>query len=205
MAERGANFEHGHTPLSGYLAFAEERPAQATAREIYERSIPADTGMTRDEDGKLYRPLWGDKGMSPQQVMEHKYDIASKTGVKDDILKRGVVNPLRMVPDGATAPRKVYDEAQSEDMPNVPLLWNGQHRLAVMLKHSPDTPIPLEWGTYEDFENAGPRVNSKYNEKIPASEKPVTLPKAKKTAASAAPAKRRPVAKRAIPKPPSPR
>jgi len=203
---RNDHFEHGHSPLSGYLAFAEQQPSHATAREIYQNSLPADTGMTRDEDGKLYRPLWGGKGMSPPEVMEHKYDVASKTGVKDDVLNRGVINPLRMVPDGANAPKKVYDEAQSDDMPNVPLLWNGQHRLAVMLKHSPDTPIPLEWGSFDQFEDAGPQVNKRYNTKIPTSDKPVTLPKrVKNSAPSEAPKKRRPVAKRAIPKPPSPR
>ena len=175
---RNANFEHGHSPMSAYLEFAEKRPAQATAREIYQNSIPADTGLERGEDGKLYEPFHGQGGMTPSDVMEHKYRVAEQRGIRDDVVKRGVINPLRMVPDGAFAPKSVREAADPETRRNkVPLLWNGQHRLAVMLHHSPDTPIPLEWGSYDDFEEAGPRVNKKYNEKIPTSDKPVTLPK----------------------------
>lgn len=195
---RNSAFEHGHTPLSAYLDFAERRPATATAREVYLHSIPADTGMTRDEDGRLYRPLWGDKGMSPREVMEHKYNVAADNGVADDVLRRGIVNPLRMVPDGAAASRKTYEDADSHDLPNVPLLWNGQHRLATLLQHHPDAEVPLEWGSFDDFENAGPAVNSRYNKRLPTSDKPVTLPaRVRKAAAEkpAAPRKRRPAAK----------
>ena len=177
MSSRNANFEHGHTPLSAYLDFAERRPATATAREIYQHSLPADTGLERGEDGRLHQPFDGQGGMTPQQVMEHKYEVASQRGIKDDVLRRGVINPLRMVPDGAVPPRSVREAAPDVRNPRVPLVWNGQHRLAVMLEHAPDTPIPLEWGSYDDFEEAGPRVNKKYNEKIPTSDKPVTLPK----------------------------
>lgn len=180
--DRNANFEHGHSPLSAYLDFAERRPATATAREVYQNSIPADTGMVRDEDGHLYRPLWGKEGMTPSEVMQHKYRVAEQRGIKDDVLKRGVINPLRMVPDGAVAPKSVRDTADPETRRNrVPLLWNGQHRLAVMLQHSPDTPIPLEWGSYEDFD-ANASVNKRYNKRIPTSDKPVTLPKSRKKA-----------------------
>jgi len=115
--------------------------------------------------------------MTPSEVMEHKYNVAADNGVADDVLKRGIVNPLRMVPDGAHASKKTYEDANSHDIPKVPLLWNGQHRLATLLEHHPDAEVPLEWGSYDDFEEAGPRVNKKYNEKIPTSDKPVTLPK----------------------------
>jgi hypothetical protein len=176
---RNEHFAHGHSPLSGYLAFAENRPSHASAREVYQNSIPADTGMTRDDEGRLYRPLWGEQGMTPDQVMEHKYAKAEQRGIKDDVLNRGVINPIRMVADGARAPKQVYESSGAPDRPKVPLLWNGQHRLAVMLQHNPDAQVPLEWGSFEEFD-ANEATNRRYNKPIPTSEKPVTLPKRRK-------------------------
>lgn len=168
--------------LDEYLNFAKERPAFATARELLRKSIPADLGMSEDDDGRLYRDVFGGTPQfdTPQKVMDHKYARAEKRGIKDDILSRGVINPIRMVPEGATAPKSVYDNAGSKGYPNVPLMWNGQHRAAVMLKHDPDTPIPLEWGSFEDFDSNA-NVNKRYNKTIPSSNKPVRLPKKRKS------------------------
>lgn len=176
---RNEHFAHGHTPLSGYLAFAENRPAQASAREVYQNSVPADTGMTRGEDGSLYRPMFGEKGMTPDQVMEDKSERAAQRGIESDVLERGVINPIRMVHDGARAPEHVYEQSGGTDRPRVPLLWNGQHRLAVMLKHNPDAQVPLEWGSFDDFDSHE-ATNRRYNKTIPTSENPVRLPKTRK-------------------------
>lgn len=178
----GRTFEHA--PLEEFLNFASQRPATASARELLRKSIPADLGMSLDHNGNLYRDAFGSRPPdfdTPQKVMDSKYEKAEARGIKDDVLARGVINPIRMVADGATAPKTVYDQAGGgHGRPRVPLLWNGQHRVAVMLRHNPDAQIPLEWGSYEDFDSS-PNVNKRYNKPIPTSDKPVRLPKRKKS------------------------
>lgn len=175
-------FQEGVTPLSEYQDFAARRPEFATAREIVAKSIPADIGLFEDH-GRMFRMPPGEID-TPQAVMDRKYAKAVETGIRDDILERGVLHPVRMVPDGAYPPRAVGGINDK-----VPLLWNGQHRVAVMLRHAPDEPIPLDWDSYEGFENR--RGNVKYNERIPKDPKPKA---AKKTAA-------RPVRKRLVARP----
>ena len=46
------------------------------------------------------------------------------------------------------------------------LLYNGQHRSAVMLRHRPDTPIALDWGGMEHFDS-NPNKNKVYNTRFP--------------------------------------
>ena len=107
--------------------------------------------------------------------MERKYKSAKDAGIAEDIRKRGIIKPVRMFSDGGRAPKAVYDEHRSEGKEvkdsKVPLIYNGQHRVAVMLHENPDTPIPLEWDNPKGkWEN--PRSNANYDNRIPPTPKP---------------------------------
>lgn len=164
---RSKEFSSGHTPLEEYRSFAEERPTHATAREIVAKSIPADLGKFTAANGKVYPlPFSEIPKDTPEKVMDRKYESAQTRGIVDDVLKRGVLHPIRMVPDGAYPPDAVSTSLDDK----VPLLWNGQHRVAVMYRHHPDEPIPLDWDSFEGFEDR--RGNTKYNAVIPPAPKP---------------------------------
>lgn len=179
---RNEEFHRGrlypHASLDEYLDFAHRSPATATARELLHKAIPADLGLIQNDDGFMFRDPTGQD--TPQKVMERKYLSAEQRGIKDDVLARGIINPIRMVPDGAVAPESAYIEAGDDhEWPNVPLIWNGQHRLAVMHYHDPDADIPLDWGSFHDFDTAY-ELNRRYNTVRPTSERPARLPKRKR-------------------------
>jgi hypothetical protein len=64
-----------------------------------------------------------------RKLLNYKYKNAVNNGLKDDILKNGVHTPLEIHVD------KYGDHTLTE----------GHHRLAVMLKHRPDTPMPVHY------------------------------------------------------------
>lgn len=158
--------------LEEFQSFGKEQPKFATARELVKRSIPMDLG-TEQVGNHIYRLPEGEHD-SVEAVMERKYKSAKDAGIAEDIRKRGIIKPIRMLSDGGRAPKEVYDEHKSEgkeiEHRKVPLIYNGQHRVAVMFHESPDTPIPLEWNDPKgNWDN--PRSNANYNTKIPPTPK----------------------------------
>jgi hypothetical protein len=66
-------------------------------------------------------------------LLKEKYQSAVEDGLKDDILKNGVQEPLDMFVSKAGRLK----------------LTDGHHRFAVMLKHRPSTPIPIHYWSGE--------------------------------------------------------
>lgn len=170
----GAQFgEFTPVPQEEYERFRNARPAFATARELVTHAVPADLGL-RERDGKMYQ-MNPSEHDDPLRVMERKYASAEKTGLVEHIKEHGVMHPIRMVPDGAYGPHQQWDDEH-----RVPLIWNGQHRVAVMLKHDPDKPLPLDWDSFEGFEDRGPKKNRAYGVKKPDAPSPLAQPPKKR-------------------------
>lgn len=146
-----------------FRRFGETRPAFATAREIVSHSIPADLNLRQDEDGNMFS-MGPNSTDTPEAVMERKYKTAKDRGIAEDVRKRGIIHPIRMISDGAHPSNLVKDG-------KVPLLYNGQHRVAVMLHENPDAPIPIEWDKHET-EWRDPKKNTKYNQVFPPKARP---------------------------------
>jgi hypothetical protein len=156
--DQGQQFFFDYGNSNTISAFNEARPATATARQLASLSIPMDLN-TIEKDNRMYsRTMFGLPEEHPRDVYLRKYEAAKSSGLVDHILKHGLVNPIRMVPNGAYFGAPYNLEG--------PLLYNGQHRAAVMLRHRPDAPIKLDWGSREEFE-ANPKQNKIYNTKLP--------------------------------------
>ena len=67
-------------------------------------------------------------------LLKEKYQSAVKDGLKDDILKNGIKEPLDMFVNKGGKLK----------------LTDGHHRFAVMLKHRPNTPIPIHYWSGND-------------------------------------------------------
>ena len=162
--------------LSEFQAWGAKKPATATAREIVQHSYPMDFNTT-EIDGKMYRR---DEKLPPdtvEAVMERKYKRAKDIGIAEDIRKRGIVHPIRMT-SGLNedlphfiAPRNMYEEhvqktGDADASSSIPMVYNGQHRVAVMYHEQPDTPINLEWDNPKGKWDK-PTVNQRYNKTIP--------------------------------------
>lgn len=78
-----------------------------------------------------YQPREQDRweGESDEQLMDRKRRSAEKNGLADHIRQNGVQNPVHLgtVPSGSK-----------------PEIYSGHHRIAVMLQHNPDQPIPVQ-------------------------------------------------------------
>jgi ParB-like chromosome segregation protein Spo0J len=72
----------------------------------------------------------------PRTLLNKKYEAATNSGLKDSILKHGVTKPIILIHDGDNK-----------------MMYDGHHRLAVMMRHAPSTPIPVTIHT--DMESAG--------------------------------------------------
>ncbi len=68
-------------------------------------------------------------GGDDRTLLRHKYRQATEKGLKDDILQNGIQSPVEIHVDN-------YGDKT---------LTEGHHRLAVMLKHRPATPIPIKY------------------------------------------------------------
>jgi hypothetical protein len=157
-----------------FKEFGKDKPSFATAREIVNKSIPMDIGYEEEYEGNRrtrLKPLgtgWGNEGHNdtPEAVLERKYQQAKDRGIAEDIRKRGVLHPIRMISNGAYLPETHVPEGTDMDEATVPLVYNGQHRLAVMFHEFPDTPIPIEWDKQDsDWQNE--KKNVKYNRIFP--------------------------------------
>jgi len=156
--DRGQQFFFDYGNAKQISAFNEQRPATATARQLASLSIPMDLN-TIEKDGRMYsRTMFRLPEEHPRDVYLRKYEAAKSSGLVDHILKHGVVNPIRMVPSGGYFGDPYHLEG--------PLLYNGQHRAAVMLRHHPDAPIKLDWNDIDSF-NSNPRKNKAYNTRFP--------------------------------------
>lgn len=62
-------------------------------------------------------------------LLRHKYRQATERGLKDDILQNGLQTPVEIHVD------QYGDKTLTE----------GHHRLAVMARHRPTTPVPIKY------------------------------------------------------------
>jgi len=160
--------------LEEFQSWGANKPSSATAREIVAHSRPMDFG-TKVIDNVRYRMSdLGDEKDSNEAVMERKYKSAKDRGIADDIRRRGIVHPLRMssganenIPHfspGTEMTQEHFKETGKDNYAPIPMVYNGQHRLAVMFHEQPDKPIALEW---DDPKGKWTGSNKKYNKMIP--------------------------------------
>ena len=96
-------------------------PSHQTAKELF--------GSVLLEDHDDLHGRFDFAGGDDRKLLNQKYKWAVENGLKDDILKNGIRTPLDVHVD--------EDGNQT--------LTDGHHRLAVMLKHRPNTPIPIDY------------------------------------------------------------
>jgi hypothetical protein len=86
-------------------------------------------GAVDFEDHYDLRGRWDDAGGDNNKLMRIKYKEAVESGLKDQVLQNGIQSPIDVHVD--------EDGNQT--------VTDGHHRLAVMLKHRPNTPIPIHY------------------------------------------------------------
>ena len=96
-------------------------PSHRTAEDLY------GSVMLEDHDDMFGR--FDEAGGDDAKLLRIKYKNAVQNGLKDDILKNGIQDPIEIHVDS-------YGDQT---------LTEGHHRLAVMLKHRPKTPIPIHY------------------------------------------------------------
>lgn len=107
-------------------------PTHATARQMVAHFRFADLGSiggrhTRVED-------------TNEALMERKYKNAQRKGLVRSILEKGYdqTSPIEVAPAELS---NMFDSEPKTYQP--PYVVDGHHRVAVMYRHFPDTPIPL--------------------------------------------------------------
>jgi hypothetical protein len=96
-------------------------PSHMSANELF--------GHVALEDHEDLRGRFDFAGGDDRKLLNYKYKNAVANGLKDDILENGIQSPIEIHVD------RYGDKT----------LTQGHHRLAVMLKHRPNTPIPIHW------------------------------------------------------------
>ena len=96
-------------------------PTHRTAEDLF--------GSVMLEDHEDLHGRFDEAGGDDAKLLKMKYKNAKENGLKDDILKNGIQDPIEIHVD------RYGDQT----------LTQGHHRLAVMLKHRPTTPIPISY------------------------------------------------------------
>lgn len=96
-------------------------PTHRTAEDLF--------GSVMLEDHEDLYGRFDEAGGDDAKLLRIKYKNAVQNGLKDDILKNGIQDPVEVHVD------RYGDQTLTE----------GHHRLAVMLKHRPKTPIPIHY------------------------------------------------------------
>jgi hypothetical protein len=106
-------------------------PAAATARDIVANFSFSDQKRSRTGEAE-----------SAEDLMARKYASAERKGIVSSILEKGydINQPIEV------APAEVSENWSKPDHPaeyRPPYVVDGHHRIAVMHRHFPDMPIPL--------------------------------------------------------------
>lgn len=97
-------------------------PKELSAKEL--------SGITLEDHDDLMGRFDFAEG-DDQKLLDYKYKNAKKRGLLDDVLKNGIKEPLEVHVD------KYGDQTLTE----------GHHRLAIAMKHFPDTKLPIQYWT----------------------------------------------------------
>jgi len=103
--------------------YLESLPKFLTAKEILARVSLED----HDDLSGRFASAQGDD----EKLLQLKYKNAEKRGLLDNVVEKGILNPLEIHVDN--------NEEQT--------LTDGHHRLAIALKHFPNKPLPVKYWT----------------------------------------------------------